>query len=135
MHIWSQYRFLVDLQNYLHNFQGDTIIIGGNFNFVFNLDLDKVGGGRSISFKARKACLALMSTFDLIDIWREKNPLSKILHGVPMSHLVSTVDYILLFSRQINSNVSVYLSPCNKSDHSFVKLAFNIHSDPRGPGY
>ncbi|KAJ8021573.1 LINE-1 retrotransposable element ORF2 protein [Holothuria leucospilota] len=112
--------FFVDLQNHLHNFQGDTIFIGDDFNFVFNLDLDKVGGRRGTSFKARNAYLALMSTFDLIDIWRKKNPLSNkftwssnVLPGIHCR-----LDFFLV-SRQLNSNVSaVSLSPGIQSDHS-----------------
>lgn len=104
--------FFVDLQNHLHNFQGGTIIIGYNFNFVFNLDLYKVGEGRNISFKARNACLALMSTFDLTDFGERRIFSQKNLHGVPMSHMVSTVDYIFFFALPFNSIVMlVYTYP------------------------
>ena len=105
-------------------------------NYVFNLDLDKVGGRRSTNFKARGACLSLMSTFDLKDIWREKNPLTKNFtwssNVTPGIHC--RLDYFLV-SRHLNSNVSqVFQSSGIQSDHSFIKLAFNVHFDSRGPG-
>ncbi|KAJ8047886.1 LINE-1 reverse transcriptase-like [Holothuria leucospilota] len=64
--------FFKDLSNELSNFHCDTNVMAGDFNFVFNLDLDKVGGLRKTNFKARDECLTLMTTFNLVDIWREK---------------------------------------------------------------
>ncbi|KAJ8019199.1 hypothetical protein HOLleu_42371 [Holothuria leucospilota] len=47
--------------------------LGGDLNFVFNLDLDKKGGNRRTNFKAREKCLDLMGAYDLVDVWRDKN--------------------------------------------------------------
>ena len=76
--------FFKDLSNDLSNFHNDTIIIAGDFNFVFNLDLDKVGGLRKTNFKARDECLTLMSVYNLVDVWREKTHFQSILLGVPI---------------------------------------------------
>ena len=61
----------------LSDFQGDNIIIGGDFNFVLNLDLDKQNGSRRTNFNARDECIKVMNYFDLVDIWRERNPRTK----------------------------------------------------------
>ena len=84
---------LIDISNELSNFQADAYIFGGDFNFVFNIDLDKKGGQPRTNFKARNKCLTLMSTYDLIDVWRERNPLSYS-HGAPTLPPVYTVDLI-----------------------------------------
>lgn len=39
--------FFRDLANNLSNFSCDMIILGGDFNFVFNLDMDKVGSKKN----------------------------------------------------------------------------------------
>ena len=65
----------------LLNYAYDYLIIGGDFNFVLNLDYDKIGGNRRTNFNARNKCLDLMSAFDLIDIWRDRNPYKKYLPG------------------------------------------------------
>ncbi|KAJ8039624.1 hypothetical protein HOLleu_13675 [Holothuria leucospilota] len=65
----------------LNDYPIDSLIIGGDFNFVFNLQLDKQGGLLRTNFNARSKCLELISTFDLIDIWRERNPHKKISVG------------------------------------------------------
>ncbi|KAJ8035189.1 hypothetical protein HOLleu_22332 [Holothuria leucospilota] len=70
--------FFVDLSNFLDRFHGETIILAGDLNFVFNLEMDKTGGNPRTNFKAREKCLNLMAAYELLDIWRERNPLSKL---------------------------------------------------------
>ena len=50
---------------------GDRIIIGGDFNITLETE-DKFGGLESKS-KSRKVLKEMIKTFDLIDIWRERN--------------------------------------------------------------
>ncbi|KAJ8035824.1 hypothetical protein HOLleu_19619 [Holothuria leucospilota] len=52
--------FYSNVSTCLSNFQCDNMICGGDFNFVFNLDLDKEGGARRTNFNARKDCFTLM---------------------------------------------------------------------------
>lgn len=54
--------FFVKLFRELSSFQGDTIIMAGDFNFVFNLKLDKVGGQFKTNFKARDECIILSTS-------------------------------------------------------------------------
>lgn len=70
--------FFQELLQILCNNSSDSIIMGGDFNFVLNLNLDKQGGNLRTNFNARSKCLEIMSTLDLIDIWRDKNPFQKI---------------------------------------------------------
>ncbi|KAJ8046856.1 hypothetical protein HOLleu_05680 [Holothuria leucospilota] len=111
--------------------------MAGDFNFVFNLDLDKVGGLRKTSFKARDECLTLMTTFNLVDIWREKNPFLKFFtwssNITPGIHC--RLDFYLV-SRNLEHNVNdASFSPGLQSDHSFISLSFMLTSMKRGPGY
>ena len=62
------------MHNKLMTFNYDALIIGGDFNFVFNLDRDTSGGNRYTNFNARDWCIEIMPGFDLVDVWREKNP-------------------------------------------------------------
>ncbi|PIK36905.1 pol-like protein [Apostichopus japonicus] len=79
----------------------------------------------------------MMTFHDLIDIWRERNPLSKhftwssnVTHGIHCR-----LDFFLVSRNLANSTSNVRISPGIQSDHSFVHLKFSIHSAKRGPGY
>ena len=129
--------FFREMFNDLYNFQGDSIIMAGDFNFVFNLDLDKVGGLRQTNFKAREECLSLMSAYNLVDIWREKNPLSK--HYSWSSNITPGIhcrlDFFLVSRSIEQAAVDVSFSPGIQSDHSFIALSVVYTPIKRGPGY
>ena len=119
------------------NFECDNVIMGGDFNFVFNFDLDKQNGNRRTNFNARDECVKLMNYFDLVDIWRERNPQSKYFswrsNVTPGIHC--RLDFFLI-SRKLSANVQCdkFFSGL-KSDHSIVSLSLNSFVDKRGPGF
>jgi exonuclease III len=49
-------------------------IIGGDFNFVYDLDKDKLGGNRSTNFKCRETMVKWQKENNMLDAWRERNP-------------------------------------------------------------
>ncbi|KAJ8042534.1 hypothetical protein HOLleu_13609 [Holothuria leucospilota] len=114
--------FFVNLSRELSSFQGDTIIMAGDFNFVFNLKLDKVGGQFKTNFKARDECLSLMTVHNLIDIWREKNPFSK--HFTWSSNITPGIhcrlDFFLVSRSVEHSTTDISFSPGIQSDHFFL---------------
>ena len=55
----------------------DDIIIGGDWNVIRNIDLDKSGGTGMVKQKTIDNMNSLMSQFNLNDIWRIKNPNSR----------------------------------------------------------
>ena len=65
------------IEHFLCSYNCNNIIWGGDFNLVFNLHLDKIGGLPQTNFKAREKLIDIMKNFDLIDIWRERNPKCK----------------------------------------------------------
>lgn len=61
----------------LHTFNCQAVIWGGDFNFVFNLTTDEHGGEASTNFRAEDECRLTIVECNLIDIWREVNPVTK----------------------------------------------------------
>lgn len=121
----------------MHDFTCDNIIMCGDFNFVFNLDCDKKGGQLRTKFKARDECLSLMTTFNLTDIWRDRNPMSKIYtwssNITPGIHC--RLDFFL-----ISKHMSSYVSNSSQSsgiqsDHAMIFLTCKVSTEKRGPGY
>ena len=69
--------FFSEVTQSMQHFTCRNIIMCGDFNFVFDLNLDKMGGQQRTNFRARSDCLSLMATYNLVDIWRERHPLTK----------------------------------------------------------
>ena len=69
--------FLDKLQNILSCYDyGDEILIGGDFNFVLNEDMDKFSLSKPKNFKKSTSQIKfenIMSSFELVDIWRKRN--------------------------------------------------------------
>ena len=129
--------FFVSLTEDINSFTRDEVIMGGDFNFVLNINLDKKGGIPRTNFNAREQCLALINLFDLTDIWRERNPhradftwSSNITPGIHCR-----LDFFLISRHLTNLTSNCSSSPGLQSDHSLVNLDINVFSEIRGPGY
>ncbi|KAJ8021662.1 hypothetical protein HOLleu_38931 [Holothuria leucospilota] len=119
----------------LSNFQCDNIIIGGDFNFVFNLDLGKQNGNRRTNFHARDECIKVMNYFDLVDIWRERNPRLKYFswRSNVTPGINCRLDFFLISQKlAVNVHSDKFFSGL-RSDHSISSLSFNSFVDRRGP--
>ncbi|KAJ8028527.1 hypothetical protein HOLleu_30788 [Holothuria leucospilota] len=128
--------FVHTVYNHLESFQCDNIICGGDFNFVFNLTLDKYGGVQNTNFKARDACLSYLDKFSLDDVWRTRNPLSTSFTWTSdIDNIRCRLDFFLISKKLVNKVIDCYFQPPLQSDHSIVILQCDISSEPRGPGY
>ena len=57
-------KFIHELMAAVENIEGDHTILGGDFNLVMNLEMDKKGGNWTTNFKCRSA-LKTWRTVDL----------------------------------------------------------------------
>ena len=57
--------------------QDTTFIWGGDFNMIFDIDIDTDGGSPKLYIKSVSKLLSVMSEIDLCDIYRVRNPDSK----------------------------------------------------------
>ena len=129
--------FFRQLAESLHLFTCDNIIICGDFNFVFSLEWDKTGGQPRTNFKARDECLNIMTTYSLVDIWRDRNPMSKSYtwssNITPGIHC--RLDFFLISHHLAHVVSNSSHSPGIQSDHWLVFLSFKLSTVTRGPGY
>ncbi|KAJ8046854.1 hypothetical protein HOLleu_05676 [Holothuria leucospilota] len=111
---------------------------GGDFSFVFNFDLDKKNGVRHTNFKAREECLNLMTHYNLVDIWRNRHPLSKQFTWKSSINddVYCRLDFFFLISNALIMNViHDDLMSGFRSDHSFVFITTSTATGKRGPGF
>ena len=65
--------FFVEFFKEVARFNPDYTMIGGDFNLVLDLDIDKQGGRYFTHTKAAEVVKANMESLHLVDVWREVN--------------------------------------------------------------
>ena len=113
------------------------IILGGDFNCIENLELDKMGGNLERASGGANNLLKLKNDFFLVDAFRKKYPKKKECswRGGPVHVRLDRFyisDSFMPAVRQIGH------TPCSVSGHYYVDLTFDNFSKDKGtygPGY
>ena len=115
----------------------NNIIAGGDWNSIFNPNLDKSGVKTVCSNKVSPELAHLIDEYDLIDIWRIRNPTTKRFTFRQKTPLVQTrLDFFLTSSHIQESIKIVDIVPSVWSDHSAVVLGIkHMPENSKGPGY
>ena len=71
-----QVEFLVKLDKVMFELEvrDYIILLGGDFNTIMNFELDYLGSNTVFKVKVRDLLVNFLSKYDLIDIWRKRNP-------------------------------------------------------------
>ena len=125
------------LELYISTHEDKNFIIGGDFNTVLDIHLDKKNGKLDTHKRCRQKITNILETYDLTDIWRDKHPTLKHFtwHSSHKPPIFCRLDYFLISKNIANTVVSCEYNFSYKSDHSIVKLTIDINSYERGPGY
>ena len=113
------------------------IVVGGDFNALFNRLLDRRGS--NIFNVSRESCAALSSLFNdcaMVDIWRYLHPQTVAFTWMrPDGSLSSRIDFFGCPYVWLHAVQSCDLLACPYSDHCAVSLMCPIPEPiPRGPG-
>ena len=66
--------FFDSISMIMRDFTCETIVIGGDFNCLQDVTIDKIGGRTQTHENSQRSIFRIMEEYDLIDIWRKKNP-------------------------------------------------------------
>lgn len=96
------------------------VIMGGDFNFYFNVDMDCSGGNPELKKRSIEKVNDIMSKNYLIDIWRIRHPNTRRFTWRQKTPLIERRLDFWLVSDSLQDDVdSVSIIPSLKSDHSF----------------
>ena len=127
--------FLENLQFYLACSR--KVILGGDFNFVEDLQLDKEGGDALSGNVGVQIMRDLKFDFSLVDPFRKKYPARKSF-TFSQNNVFTRLDRFYVSSELLDSIEDCFMSPCSKSDHQYCELYFR-NFDPStfkyGPGF
>ena len=118
--------------------ENTQVILTGNWNLIFDRSLDALGGSPTLKFNSLKEMQSLMIDYELVDIWRARNPtLCQFTWRQKSPAKLRRVDYLLISdSLQCDIKACKFLSPL-ESDHSPILLRITSvqEGQHRGRGY
>ena len=137
--VQDQRRFFEDLNQNIEGFlviKENRIIVGGVFNVTLDSDFD-CSGGKSFRKDSVKQIQDLCLDFDLVDIWRIRNPESKRFTWRPKNPFIQRrLDYWFINDASQDDIEKSDIIPLINSDHSAIILHFNSLDKPEyGPSF
>lgn len=135
----DQVKILHELSDNISSIKGEktpSIIWGGDFNCCMSKD-DALGGNFKQKFRTLSLLHALMEEYDLIDIWRVRNPsVNQFTWRVNTPIVQRRLDYFVI-SDCLQDTVSCCdILSCVFTDHSAITLKLESNENlRRGPAY
>ena len=74
--------FYINVIQLIESLPNDNQIIGGDFNLVLDLEIDKKGGRKVTHRNSQFLLKNWMEDADIVDIWRTQHPEEKCIHGI-----------------------------------------------------
>lgn len=112
------------------------LILGGDFNFVENTDLDKVGGNLQRGSVGMEEMSALKRDYNLVDLFRTRNPAVRAVSW-SSNNISCRLDRFYIMNTKLDevTNTNIELIDKHISDHALVWLEVLDDQAPQGPGY
>ena len=116
------------------------MILAGDFNFVFDLQLDADGGNPKLKKNSIARFLKSKEKYDIIDIWRVRNKNAK-KYTFRQRHatgiLQRRLDFIFVSNKLQYSIKDVEIGTAFASDHSPLKMSVMAanNDNQKGPGF
>ena len=135
----EQCSFFQEIQTELDslNIEADCdIIIGGDFNVILDPEFDGLGGKPKLK-ESVKIIEQIRLSFDLIDIWRVRNPDERRFSWRQKNPVIQRrLDFWLTSSSLQEDVENVDIIPAIKSDHTAITLFINgIEDERHGPSF
>ena len=129
-------KFVENIAQLLDGNEADHVIIGGDFNFVLDNDLD--AQGRQISHvKSVEKMQLLREELELLDVWRAWNPEAKryTWRKLKPKRIFSRLDRFEITQGLATSVTNCDIITSIKSDHAAITLTLQLDQFQRGPGF
>ena len=119
-----------------YTFPGIPLFIGGDFNCIDSLELDKAGGDYLAGDKGSVELKDFADSLSLCDVFRVKFPKRKLFTRHNRSNTnMSRIDTIYAPKSMISDAFGYTFDPCSYFDHDLVSVKFNCKQRfDRGPG-
>ena len=129
--------FYLSLKNKIEQiYCSQHIVIGGDFNLIFDKDLDSMNYKYLNNPNARQEVIKLMDELNLKDIYRENNPNIKRFTWRRKNPIKQArLDFFLVSESLLNMVPCVKYESSYRSDHSPVLLCCRLNEFKKGRGF
>lgn len=128
--------FFVSLSELVDNFDGDFVIMAGDFNLVQDTTLDYYNYVNTNNKKARDVVLNMKEVHGLVDPWRLKYQQRKRFTWFKAKPVKKArLDYFLISSELMSLVDKADISPGYRSDHSMIELDISLSKFEKGKGF
>ena len=133
----DNYNFLTRIEDFIIINDSETLIVGGDFNTVIDINSDKKNGNTSNNKRNRDKINSILQNNDINDIWRILNPSNRqyTWHSNSKPTIFCRLDYFLVSSNLVNMITQCKITTGFRSDHSLVYFNLLIDTQSRGPGF
>jgi len=113
------------------------IVIGGDWNFIFDKNLDAFGGNPSLKLSSIAEVTKIRNKFQLCNIFRLRNPNKKqYTFRKPTPRMMRRLDYFLVSSSLQDNILKTDTLPAIESDHSPIMVEVgHLNQESRGPAF
>ena len=127
----------LDMIEKIEEIGNPNIIVCGDFNFIFNLKLDKTRGNLTTNFKNRQTFRNWMEDRNIQDIWRVKNPTKRLYTWKSNTKppILCRLDMFLISDGISNFYKESTIIPGFRSDHACITLTITDEEESRGRGF
>ena len=114
----------------------NSIILGGDFNLIQNIQLDKKGGLNTHKSRSKDKLNSMLLLLDLNDSWRIKNPnTTRFTWRQKNPFIHCRLDYFFISNILFDEISAIDILPSLHSDHSVITVNFQpIARTNKGPG-
>ena len=126
--------FYGELENKISEFNVDFIIVGGDFNFVLNKNMDSLNYVAEHNIRAKQVFLDLTVKHGLMDVWRLTHPDDRQytwMRKTPMK--AGRLDMFFVSDDLVNSFSDIEIIPGYRTDHNIITLSIQ-RGQRRGSG-
>ena len=127
-------RFFYNILHELANFECESIIWGGDFNCVFDVNKDKKGGRQTTHSNSVNCINEIKDEYNLVDIWRLKNP-ELSMYTWHSKNVFCRLDFFLISCDLVAQVDKCEISPGFKTDHSAIYISVTPVKEVRGRGF
>jgi len=122
------------------DFSDHAIVFGGDFNLIFDRTLDAIGGTPTLKTRSIAALITIMEKYDLVDVYRLRNPNAKRFTFRQArqgnSTLQRRLDFFLVSNVIQESVGKVDILNSLRSDHSPILFSIRETTEnEKGPNY
>ena len=128
--------FFRNISDIVSDFQGDFVLIGGDFNLIQDQQIDSYNYVNINNPKARESVLQIKNIHGLCDTWRVKNDKLRIYTWYRINPIKKArLDYFLISNELMTLVEKVNINPGYRTDHCCVELSISLLDFKKGRGF